>query len=137
MLTGKILHFDLVYFLYIYFNLVCDACVHILSDSRKVTKVRVVLFPSNQIILKTTTYCSLPYPSGTRPTDTHTTTRATTYPITHRNPLLSTSLFLELICDRLFTQMKSSTASMNIHTKPERKRKCRRPEITAHNTWRP
>ncbi len=26
---------------------------------------------------------------------------------------------------------------MNIHTKPERKRKCRRPEITAHNTWRP
>ncbi len=83
-----------------------------------------------------TTHCSLPYPSGTRPIDTHTTTRATTYPITHMNPLLSTSFFLELICDRFFTQMKSSTASMNIHTKPERKRKCRRPEITAHNTWR-
>jgi len=52
------------------------------------------------------------------------------------NPLLSTSLFLELIRDRLVTQMKSSTASMNIHTKPERKRKCRTPDMTAHSTWR-
>lgn len=84
----------------------------------------------------TPTHCSLPYPSGTSPIDTHTTTIASTYPITHRNPLLSTSFFLELICDRFLTQMKSSTASMNIHTKAERKRKCRRPAITTHNTWR-